>query len=341
MAGRVEERGRADSVAEAIEQTFIKLEAGNAAEQKRDSREADKVPARTAPRERRRGGTTRLDLADVLGSTEAAARMRSRLSGVEPDQPPPLPSSETLARETPVRRAPRERRKGGTTRLDLADVLGSSEAAARMRNRLPPPLPDKERKEPAAERRQRLPATPPGLPVRANPGRRLKGSEAEPIPEFEAVGAPAADTNRTQLAAILSETESGPGAALMGGPVTLTRVDVHDKAKLASVAARYPEVNIFDNGAAIIILADLPGLDLKMLAVTSDGRVLTIAGNRRLQPRMEGALCRWRERSSAPFMRTLQLPETVEFTRATATYRNGILEIRAPKGEPVFKITVQ
>ncbi len=240
MAGGVEERGRPDSVAEAIEQTFIKLDAGGAAEQKRDSQISQKAPARPEPRERRRGGTTRLDLAEVLGSNEAAARMRSRIAGVEPDHQRPAPSSETSARRTP-----RERRKGGTTRLDLEEVLGSREAAAQMRNRIASLQPASQLKGSTSDRSQRSPAAESTATSRAHVGRRPKGVELESTPpDSEAALPPAADTSRAPLTAALSEAASGARA----GQVVLTRVDMQDRTKLASMSARYPEVNIFDSG---------------------------------------------------------------------------------------------
>src|SRR5579885_2286441 len=203
MAGRGEEWGRRDNVAESIEQTFINLQAGSIPEQQpgnRDSSDAlalmtarerrkasttrldpadlpgsngaaaqtrsrlppaesdnrraetSEMPARRSLRERRKSGTTRRDLADVLGSEEAARQIRSRISGLEPDNHRSPPS------ESSARRTPRERRKSGTTRLDLADVLGSSEAAVQMRRRPAPAQPDNQGPEPAADRRQRLAA---------------------------------------------------------------------------------------------------------------------------------------------------------------------------------------
>jgi HSP20 family protein len=336
MAGRVEEQGRRDDVAEAIEQTFLKVEAGSAAAQKRDSLDSGKALARTSPR--RRGGTTRLNLADVLGSTDAAGPSRSRIPAVEPENQRPQPSA-----ETPARRTPRDRRKGGTTRLDLDDVFGAREAALQLRRRSSSVQADNQRPQSTSQRLQRL-AAEPSPAIRTNLGHGISRTIGNPDasgqptgPEFRAVASSAADSSRVPLPAALPETQ----AASVDGQVTLSRLDVPDQAKLAGVGAQHPEVNIFDSGAEIIILADLPGLDLKTLAVTSDGHGLTIAGNRKPQPRMEGALCRWRERNGVAFVRTLQLPESLEFTRASATYRNGILQIRAPKGQALFKITVQ
>src|SRR5579885_327065 len=142
MAGRVEERGRRDNVAESIDQTFINLQAGSIPEQQPGNRDSSDALALMTARERRKASTTRLDPADLPGSNGAAAQ--------NPSRSPPSESS--------ARRTPRERRKSGTTRLDLADVLGSSEAAVQMRRRPAPAQPDNQGPEPAADRRQRLAA---------------------------------------------------------------------------------------------------------------------------------------------------------------------------------------
>jgi hypothetical protein len=164
MAGRVEERGRRDNVAESIEQTFINLQAGSAAEQLRDNPDSGEAPARVSPRERRKGGTTRLDLADVLGPGEAASRIRSRSSPLEPDNP------RTDSSEMPARRTSRERRRGGTTRLDLADVLGSGEMAGRIRSGI----------SPAASHQRRRVIGGPSLPKRPQGELRANGARAVP-----------------------------------------------------------------------------------------------------------------------------------------------------------------
>lgn len=395
MAGRAEERGRRDNAAETIEQTFLKLQAGSVAEQKRDSRDSGDAPAEAGPRERRKGGTTRLNLADVLGLA-ANGQMPGAILPAEPDiqrLPSPGAPARTSPRgrrkggttrleladvfgpseaaeqggvgvppvesgnqrpqpfsKAPARTHSRERRRGSTTRLDWADVLGSNEAALQIRRQAPSGQPDNNSPEAGGERRQNSQTADPLAAVQSNPGPGFK-AQSEPIAgneqpsgeasgrEFDGTAATAADTGRARLAA-LSQTPGAPGAALVDGQLTLTRVDVHDKARLASVPSQSPEVNIFDNGSEIIIMAALPGLELKTLAVTSDGRGLAITATRRVQPGLEGALCRRRERSGAPFVRVIQLPQSLELTRATATYRNGLLEIRAPKGEPAFRITV-
>lgn len=343
MAGRVEERGRRDNVAESIEQTFINLQAGSAPEQQPGNRDSGDAPVLMTVRERRKAGTTRLDPADLPGRNGAAGQARSRIPPAESD------NRRAETSEMPGRRSPRERRKSGTTRLDLADVLGSEEAA-QIRSRSSGLEPDNHR-SPASEssarrtpRERRKSGT-----TRLDLADVLGSSEA--AVQMRRRASPAQSDNqgperavdrRQRLAAQPGAAElTEAGAAAQEGQLTVARLDAHATAKLANASAPYPEVNIFDNGTEIIILADLPGIDLDLLALTSDGRGLTITGKRRPQPNLEGALCRLRERANAPFVRTVPLPETLEFTRASATYRNGILEFRAPKGQSSFKITVQ
>lgn len=296
MAGRVEERSRRDNVAETIEETFIKLQAGGAAEQRRDSRDSGEAPARTIQRERRKRGTTRLDLADVFGPTEADGQMAGRAQAVEPDN---------------------QRSEQSSQRRQRA-------AESRSTVQAPDTSPRRRGLEPESVRR-----------IISN------GEATDEVETTEAVVALAAprSTDAAQPATAPPDTEIGREAAVVQGQPG--RLGVDDGAELSSGCAQYPEINIFDDGKEIIILAELPGLDIKVLAVTSDGQGLTISGNRRPGPDLEGAQCRWRERSSAPFVRSLQLPDGLVFARATATYRNGILEIRAHKSQPVFKIAVR
>ncbi len=91
-------------------------------------------------------------------------------------------------------------------------------------------------------------------------------------------------------------------------------------------------MQIADQGSNILVQLDLPDVDASAIAITLQGRLLTIAvnQNKNQPPRQDGgldsgyALHNYEETK-------LMLPEPVNADAAQASYRNGILRIEIPK----------
>ena len=106
----------------------------------------------------------------------------------------------------------------------------------------------------------------------------------------------------------------------------------------------YPPINVFDEKEHAMIVAEVPGLDLKSLDISAQGHTLTIHSERK----REEAGRDWigyhrRERAFGEFSRSVQLPEEFEADKAEAKYGNGLLMIRVPRHEAAkpSQITVQ
>lgn len=90
-------------------------------------------------------------------------------------------------------------------------------------------------------------------------------------------------------------------------------------------------VDQFREGNTEIIRAELPGIDPeKDVDLTVGGGVLRINAERRVEEKTEGEGFLRHELRCGRFTRTLPLPEGVTESDITATYRDGILEIRIP-----------
>ncbi|MEM4201780.1 MAG: Hsp20/alpha crystallin family protein, partial [Candidatus Hadarchaeum sp.] len=92
-------------------------------------------------------------------------------------------------------------------------------------------------------------------------------------------------------------------------------------------------VDLIDENDNITIRAELPGVnkeDIK-LNVTDDSLELKVL--RKKEASSETAGAQRVERSYEGFYRYLQFPCKVVPERATATYNNGILEVKIPKTE--------
>jgi HSP20 family protein len=101
---------------------------------------------------------------------------------------------------------------------------------------------------------------------------------------------------------------------------------------IAGAAGIHPAVESLVQGDELVIRADLPGLDPEQLETSVQGDALTIRGARkpdRDEARRKGRYLH-REIAYGTFERQIQLPPGTDAEAIEATYRNGVLEIRAP-----------
>jgi len=94
----------------------------------------------------------------------------------------------------------------------------------------------------------------------------------------------------------------------------------------------YPPLNIFEAEDALLLIAEVPGLDLSDLNIAGAGRTLTISSVRKpLKMAGDGQGYHRRERAQGEFTRSLQVPEQFDLARAEAKYEKGMLIVRVPK----------
>jgi HSP20 family protein len=92
-----------------------------------------------------------------------------------------------------------------------------------------------------------------------------------------------------------------------------------------------PTVDIHEEGQRFLVLADLPGVKPADIEVTADKGVLTLRGERTVEPRnLDGHYSRV-ERVSGKFVRTFSLPENVQTDAIKAQFKDGVLELSIPK----------
>ena len=97
-----------------------------------------------------------------------------------------------------------------------------------------------------------------------------------------------------------------------------------------------PEVEVFKRDGNLVVRADLPGLAKEDVTVELADEALTLSGERREEKEEKGEGFYRTERTYGAFFRRIPLPEGVETEGATATFRNGVLEVvmAAPQREP-------
>jgi HSP20 family protein len=82
----------------------------------------------------------------------------------------------------------------------------------------------------------------------------------------------------------------------------------------------------------LTVVVELAGIDPTEVQIIVSGRTLVISGERR-KPRDSQRVYQQMELDYGPFRREIALAAEVDSTEATATYRNGMLEITLPIAE--------
>jgi HSP20 family protein len=92
---------------------------------------------------------------------------------------------------------------------------------------------------------------------------------------------------------------------------------------------------VVDEGKALRISADLPGLDRKDLEVLAEDGFLVLRGEKQQESRSEEQGCYRIERAFGSFQRVIPLPADVDTEHAQAKFDKGVLTLRLPKtGKP-------
>jgi HSP20 family protein len=99
------------------------------------------------------------------------------------------------------------------------------------------------------------------------------------------------------------------------------------------LGVRIPPLDVYEEGGAVVVKVELPGMKKEEIDIHVSGSELTISGKKEKEEKIERKDYRRLERATGMFTRTVTLPAEVELEKVTASYKDGVLEIRAPKVE--------
>ncbi len=99
----------------------------------------------------------------------------------------------------------------------------------------------------------------------------------------------------------------------------------------AELVTGYPPINIGSTPDAVHVYVFAAGLDPASIDVELQQNALSIEAERLTGEPKEGEKVALRERFNGRFRRVLTLPDDVDPDQVSATYRNGVLHIRAGK----------
>lgn len=92
-----------------------------------------------------------------------------------------------------------------------------------------------------------------------------------------------------------------------------------------------PKVDVSETKDAIVVNAEIPGMDAKDIQVTLQENVLTLMGEKRQEQEEKDERYHRTERTYGAFTRSMRLPATVESAKVNAAFKNGVLTVTLPK----------
>ena len=94
-----------------------------------------------------------------------------------------------------------------------------------------------------------------------------------------------------------------------------------------------PKTDVIQEKDGMLVKAELPGIKKSDLDISLDGDVLTIKAEKHEEKMEEDSTyCRC-ERSFGQYMRHVSLPYQVDSEQVSATFKDGLLTVKLPRGE--------
>jgi HSP20 family protein len=107
--------------------------------------------------------------------------------------------------------------------------------------------------------------------------------------------------------------------------------------RMPEVEEVVPSVDIVKEGDDIVVKAELPGMKKEDIDVSLTKDTITISGEKKKEEKIEKKDYYSLERSYGSFKRSFSLPAEVRTEKASAKFKDGVLEIRIPKTEEAKK----
>lgn len=92
-----------------------------------------------------------------------------------------------------------------------------------------------------------------------------------------------------------------------------------------------PSVDIYESENALVLSAEIPGLDEKDVEIKVENNTLSISGERKFEKETKEENYHRIERAYGSFQRSFTLPNYIDQDKIKAEHENGILKITMPK----------
>jgi HSP20 family protein len=107
--------------------------------------------------------------------------------------------------------------------------------------------------------------------------------------------------------------------------------------KMPEIEELSPSIDILTEGDDVVVKAELPGMKKEDIDISLTKDTITISGEKKKEEKVEKKDYYSIERSYGSFKRSFSLPSEVQTEKASAKFKDGVLEIRIPKTEEAKK----
>ncbi len=94
-----------------------------------------------------------------------------------------------------------------------------------------------------------------------------------------------------------------------------------------------PPVDIYETGDGIVLKVELPGVNKDNVSVEVKDNLLTLKGERLLDPEIKDEHYYRKERSFGKFNRSFSLQEQIKPDLIKASFKDGVLTVEIPRSE--------
>jgi len=107
--------------------------------------------------------------------------------------------------------------------------------------------------------------------------------------------------------------------------------------KMPEIEEISPSIDILTEGDDVVVKAELPGMQKEDIDISLTEDTITISGEKKKEEKVEKKDYYRLESSYGSFKRLFSLPAEVQTEKASAKFKDGVLEIRIPKTEEAKK----
>ena len=98
-------------------------------------------------------------------------------------------------------------------------------------------------------------------------------------------------------------------------------------------AQRIPSCDVYEKNGNVLVEAELPGIERKNLKVNYTDNTVTIQGESQQEKEEKRDGFYRSERQYGSFFRSIPLPVPVNFAKAKAEFKSGVLKVTLPKAK--------
>jgi HSP20 family protein len=113
-----------------------------------------------------------------------------------------------------------------------------------------------------------------------------------------------------------------------------------DFPQLPAMGEWAPALDICETKNAVMVKAEVPGMDPQEIHLSLHDQVLTLKGEKKQEKEEKDEHYYRSERSYGAFMRTVRLPSPVDGSKVTAAFKNGLLTVTLPKAAAAKGTTI-